>query len=165
MRSRLFKIFLWLAVLVVAFALGLIWLAGREWTLQKVLAELSTRSNGEIKLIGTRGGLYEGLSFDRLEIRRPEQLVVLEQGVILWEPAMFLSRTLHVKHASIARITVEVFKKSAEPAQEPASLELPFDLVMPLAKVGAIEISETGKTTRITSLELGAQYAGKHWKI
>ena len=165
MRSRLFKIFLWLAVLVVAFALGLIWLAGREWTLQKVLAELSTRSNGEIKLIGTRGGLYEGLSFDRLEIRRPEQLVVLEQGVILWEPAMFLSRTLHIKHASIARITVEILKKSAEPAQEPASLELPFDLAMPLAKVGAIEISEAGKTTRFTSLELGAQYAGKHWKI
>ena len=165
MRSRVFKILLWLAVVIVSFALGVLWLAGREWTLQTVLGELSSRSNGEIKLIGTRGGLYEGLRFDRLEIRRPEQLVVLEQGVILWEPAMFLSRTLHVKHASIARITVEFLKKSAEPAQEPASLELPFDLAMPLAKVGAIEISEAGKTTRFTSLELGAQYAGKHWQI
>ncbi len=165
MRSRVFKILLWLAVLMVSFALGLLWLAGREWTLQTVLAELSSRSNGEIKLIGARGGLYEGLSFDRLEIRRPEQVVVLEQGVLLWEPTMFLSKTLHVKHASIARITVEILKKSSEPAQEPASLELPFDLAMPLAKVGAIEIIEAGKITRLSSLELGAQYAGKRWQI
>ncbi|MEO8383811.1 MAG: translocation/assembly module TamB domain-containing protein [Betaproteobacteria bacterium] len=165
MRTRLFKVILWLAVLAVAVALGLVWLAGREWTLQTVLAELSSRSNGEIKVIGARGGLYDGLSFDRLEIRRPAQVVVLEQGVILWEPAMFLSRTLHVKHATIARISVEILKKSAEPAQEPASLELPFDLVMPMAKVGTIEIRDAGNTTRLSSLELGAQYAGKHWQI
>ena len=165
MRSRLSKIFLWLAVLMVAIALGLVWLAGREWALQTVLGELASRSNGEIKVIGAHGGLYEGLSFDRLEIRRPEMVVVLEQGVILWEPAMFLSRILHVKQASIARISVVILKKSAEAAQEPASLELPFDLAMPMAKVGAIEIREAGTTTRFTSLELGAQYAGKHWQI
>ena len=120
MRTRTLKIAMWLAVTTVALLLSLMWLAGREWTLQTVLAEIATRTKGEIKVVGARGGLYDGLTFDRLEIRRPNQLIVLEQGVILWEPAMFLSKTLHVKQASIARITVEITKKSSEPAQEPA---------------------------------------------
>lgn len=165
MRARLFKIVLWLAVIGVAVLLGLMWLAGREWTLQYVLGELTSRAEGEVKVLGARGGLYEGLTFDRLEIRRPDQLIVLEQGVILWEPAMFLSKTLHVKHANIARITVEITKKPNEPAHEPASLELPIDLAMPLAKVGVIEVREGGTTTRFSSLEFGVQYASKHWQL
>ena len=165
MRARLLKIAMWLGVSVVALLLASMWLAGREWTLQTVLAEIATRTKGEIKVVGARGGLYDGLTFDRLEIRRPNQSIVLEQGVILWEPAMFLSKTLHVKQASIARITVEITKKSSEPTQEPASLELPFDLVMPLAKVGSVEIKDAGKTTTFTSLELGAQYLARHWQL
>ena len=165
MRARLFKILLWLVVLSVALVLGLMWFAGREWTLQYALGELTSRTEGRVNLIGARGGLYEGLTFDRLEIRRPDQLIVLEQGVILWEPAMFLSKTLHVKQANIARITVEIIKKSTTPAQEPASLELPINLVMPLAKVGVIEIRDADKTTRLTSLELGVQYGAKRWQI
>ena len=120
MRARLFKIAMWLAVTTVALLLSLMWLAGREWTLQTVLAEIATRTEGEIKVVGARGGLYDGLTFDRLEIRRPNQFIVLEQGVILWEPAMFLSKTLHVKQASIARITVEIRKNPASPRRNPS---------------------------------------------
>ena len=165
MRARLFKILLWLAVLSVAMVLGLMWFAGREWTLQYALGELTSRTEGQVNVIGARGGLYEGLTFDRLEIRRPDQLIVLEQGVVLWEPAMLLSKTLRVRQANIARITVEIIKKSASPAQEPASLELPINLVMPLANVGAIEIRNAEKITRFTSLELGVQYVSKRWQL
>ena len=168
MKSRaqiLLRLALWLVVAVVTLVLFAAWLAGREWTMQYVIDDVMRRAQGDIKIVGARGGLYDGLTFDRLEIHRPSQLIVLEHGVVLWEPVMFLSKTLRVRQAHIERITIDVLKKSAEPAQEPASLELPVDLDVPLASIGVLEIHDAGATTRLASIELGAKYHSAHWQI
>ncbi len=169
-RARLFKLLLWSAVLVVTALLALLWLAGREWTLQTALAEFTSRTNrsngqnGEITITGARGGLYNGFIFDRIEIRSPDKVIVLEQGVILWEPAMWLSKTLLVKRAHITRVHVDILRPTP-PLTEPASLEVPFTLLAPQATIGAVEIREAGNTTRFTAIELGAAYRGKQWQL
>ncbi|MEP7157185.1 MAG: hypothetical protein ABI905_15500, partial [Betaproteobacteria bacterium] len=172
MRARarlLLKVLMWLIFAAIALVIFAAWLAGREWTLQYVIDDVMRRAEGSIKVVGARGGLYEGLMFDRLEIHRPNQDIVLEKGVILWEPVMFLSKTLRVRQAEIARITVEIKKKSTDPAVEPASLEIPVDLDVPLAKVGVLEIRDAtaGKpvNTKFSALQLGAKYSAKHWQV
>ncbi len=167
MRARLRKIFFWLIIAGISLLLLLAWLAGRERTLQYVVDDIMRRAQGDIKIVGARGGLYEGLIFDRLEVKRPHQIIVMEQGIILWEPTGFLSKTFQVRQAQVARVSVTITSKSNEPAQEPVSLELPINLNVPLATIGVLEIRDAGtaEAMKFSAIELGLQYGAKQWKI
>ena len=99
-RGRIWKVLLAIAggailwLLMLAFA----WLLGRERTLQYAIDRFVAQTNVEITVLGTRGGLYEGIAFERLQMRGKNQLITLEQGVIRWEPGALLTRVA-VYHA------------------------------------------------------------------
>lgn len=170
MRARLLR---WLAMALLVFllaAVALAWLLGRETTLQYVVGELVARSNGEITLLGAKGGLYDGIAFDRLVIRKPTQVITLEEGVLAWRPAMLLSRKAYVTEARVKKILVEILSVSSEPALEPATLEMPIAFEMPVGRVDEIEIRRPGAAPmRFTALSLAASHDGlpgaRQWRV
>ncbi|MBL8524803.1 MAG: translocation/assembly module TamB domain-containing protein [Betaproteobacteria bacterium] len=161
----IWKALLILAVVLLALLLVAAWLAGRESTLQYAVEQLVGKTNGEITVLGTRGGLYEGVAFDRVQVRGKNQLITLEQGVVRWDPGAWLTGTLLVTHAEIKKITIEVTGSSNEPMVEPASLELPVDVVASQVKVGVIDIRQGERITRLTEVDGALRYGRRQWDL
>jgi translocation and assembly module TamB len=169
MRAKLLKGTLYtLAALFLLIAL-LVWIIGREFTLRYAFEQLAARSNGVLSVQGLRGGLYEGMSFDKFIIKLPTQTITLEDGSILWEAMAFTGKTLLSRHARVGKLTVETTKVSTERAKEPADLLLPIELIIPSLEVGNIElIDSTGKQTAVTRfapLKLTLQHRARQWQV
>lgn len=158
------KVLLAIVAVLVVLLLVFAWLLGRERTLQYVIDRLIANANGEVTVLGTRGGLYEGLAFDRLTLRGKNQLFMLEQGVVRWQPGALLTGSLLITQANVKKISVEITGSSDEPMAEPKSLALPVSLVAPEVKVDAIEIRQGGQLTRLNSLVLALRY-NRGWAL
>lgn len=160
----IWKVLLAMAVVLVVLLLTFAWLLGRERTLQYAIDRFLAQTNGEITMLGTRGGLYEGITFERLQIRGKNQLITLEQGVVRWQPGALLTGSLLVTQANVKKISVEITGSSDEPMAEPKSLALPVNLVAPEVKIDAIEIRQGEQLTRVNSLALALRYSGR-WEL
>jgi translocation and assembly module TamB len=163
-RGRIWKVLLAMAAAFIVLLLVFAWLLGRERTLQYAIDRFLAQTNGEITMLGTRGGLYEGIAFERLQMRGKNQLVTLEQGVIRWEPGALLTRSLLITQANVKKISIEITGSSDEPMAEPKSLALPISLIAPEVKVDAIEIRQGEQITRLNSLALALRYSSR-WEL
>ena len=165
MRARLIKWLLIACGAMLALLLLVLWLLGRESAMQYAVNAAVERAGGTLTVLGTRGGLYQGIAFDRLQFRAPNQLITLEQGVIRWEPSMWFTRTLLITQAEVATVTIEITGSSTDPLALPASLDAPFSIIAPQVRVKVVNIKQGGQVTRLTDLDLAARYDRNRWDL
>ena len=161
-RTALWTVAGLVAVLVLVVGVGA-WLLGRESTLQRIVVEAEKALDGQLRIEGVRGSLYDHVEFDRLVYRTKTQVITAEKGSLIYALAP-LERRFTVAHATIGRLVVETVAKSDEPSREPDTLELPAaarldTLRLDDVRIGAIDVVQDGRTTTLTDATLRAHYA------
>lgn len=159
-------------LLIVVIAIGA-WLLGRETTLQRIVVEAEKALNGQLRVEGVAGSIYDRVAFDRLVFRSKTQVITLEKGSLRYALEPF-ERRFTIADARAAKLTIETIAKSDEPSSEPATLELPASLRLDTLRLDAvhldaIDLVADGKTTALTAADLKGRYAfengAKHWVV
>ena len=175
--SRVVRLALWslaglLGLLVVVVAIGW-WLLGRETTLQRIVVEAEKALNGQLKVEGVTGSIYDRVAFERLVFRSKTQVFTLEKGSLRYALAPF-ERRFTIGEARAAKLTIETIGKSDEPTVEPDTLELPASLRLDTLRLDAvhldaIDLVADGRTTTLTGADLRGRYAfesgEKRWVV
>ena len=148
-------------LLVLVVAVGA-WLLGRETTLQRIVVEAEKALNGQLRVEGVTGSIYDRVAFERLVFRTKTQVFTFEKGSLRYrlEP---IARRFTIGDAHAARLTVETIGKSDVPSTEPDTLELPASLRVDTLRLDAvhldtIDLVADGKTTSLTAADLKARY-------
>ena len=162
-----------LLVLLVLVVGGGFWLLGREASLQRIVAEVEKRLDGQLTVDGVRGSLYDHIAFERLVFRSKTQVITAERGSLSYALAPF-ERRFTIGTARVAKLTIEIVGQSDEPTVEPDTLEVPAaarldTLRLDDARIDTIAIVQDGKTTTLTGADLRARYATeggvKRWVV
>ncbi len=159
-------------LLVVVVAIGA-WLLGRETTLQRIVVEAEKALNGQLRVEGVTGSLYNRVGFERLVFRSKTQVITLEKGSLRYALEAF-ERRFTIADARAARLTIETIARSDEPSTEPDTLELPPALRLDTLRLDAvhldaIDLVQGGATTTLTAADLKGRYAteggAKRWIV
>ena len=161
-----------LGLLILLVAIGA-WLLGRETTLQRIVVEAEKQLNGQLKIEGVAGSIYDRIAFDRLVFHTKTQVITLEKGSLRYALEPF-ARRFTISDARATKLTIEIIGKSAEPSKEPDTLELPASMRIETLRIDAlhldaIDIVDKGQVTVLTDADLRARYGfengGKRWII
>lgn len=161
-----------LVLLVVVIGAGA-WLLGREATLQRIVAEVEKRLDGQLAVTGLRGSIYDRVEFERLVFRTKTQVITVDNGTLRYglEP---IARRFTIREGHAERLTVETIAKDDEPAREPETLEIPASVRIDTlnvddVRIDAIVLKDGEQTTTLTDASLKGRYAteglGRRWTI
>ncbi len=160
-RAALWSIAGLLGLLILLVAVGA-WLLGREATLQRIAVEAEKSLNGQLKIEGVTGSIYDRVAFDRLVFRTKTQVITLEKGSLRYALEPF-ARRFTIADARANKLTIETIARSDEPAVEPDTLELPAAMRIDTLRIDtlhidAIDIVENGQVTSLTDADLRGRY-------
>ncbi len=166
--KRLLWTFVALVLLLLALLGGLGWLAATPDGMRWLTGELSSLSQGRLKIEGVEGHLLSpSLAVRTLEFNSATQRIRVEQARLDWQPRALWQRRLVIQQLSAQRVVVEMLKPSVEPSTLPASLRLPFGLVLEPARVelARLDILKAGQTLRFADVRLGVAGNGARWQL
>ncbi|HQT31171.1 MAG TPA: translocation/assembly module TamB domain-containing protein [Thiobacillus sp.] len=166
------KRLLWTCVALVLLLLtllgGLGWLATTPDGIRWLTHELSSVSQGTLKIEGVEGHLLSpSLAVRALEFNSATQRIRVEQARLDWQPRALWQRRLVIQQLSAQRVEVEMLKPSVEPSTLPVSLHLPFGLVLEPARIelARLDILKAGQTLRFADVLLGVAGTGARWQL
>ena len=160
MRWRRFTL-RWAGRLVLALSLllaliaGLLWLAGREPTLN-IGAQIATRlAGGQLSFEGLSGSLYGPLKIARVRFATPERRIEARAVVLDWSPrALWRDSRLYIKQLTVASLDITLLKPGPEPPKLPATLRLPYALEIPDARIERVTVHQGGNSWPLSQLRL-----------
>ena len=165
MSKRLLHTIEWIGFLLLALGVAVVWLAGREETLQWAARKLVESSGGAIELEDVRGSLYGAVSIGRFRYEDADVRVVAETVGIDWESWALLVRPHAVRVTAVSVGKLDITSKSTnnEPPKLPESLRLPLPVRLDEVSIG--ELAFTSGDTHIDARRLRFAYeadAGSH---
>lgn len=160
------KVLAALAVLILALVLLAAILLPREASLRWVLQQAQQRSNGALMFSGVTGSLLAPVHIDRVIYRTPERLFTLENLDLRWSPAQLLRGRIGIQNLQVARLTLQTLQESNQPLVLPASLALPIEVEVKVARLGQLVIvSVAGTRTQIDDLRFMLQGDQQQWRL
>ncbi|MDO9221544.1 MAG: hypothetical protein Q7T90_11000, partial [Thiobacillus sp.] len=157
-----------IGLLLLALAGGLAWLAATPDGFRWLAGELSSLSQGKLKIEGVEGHLLSPqLAVRQLEFSSDTTRIRVEHARLDWQPRALWQRRLAIKQLSAQRVEVEILKPSPEPATLPTSLRLPFGLVLEPARVdlARLDIRKSGLVLHFSDIQLGVTGAQNVWQL
>ncbi|MYN10237.1 translocation/assembly module TamB domain-containing protein [Pseudoduganella aquatica] len=159
-----------LAALLVLLA-GLVWLLGRESTLQQIVQRVASASGGQIVATGVSGSLYGRMHIDRIVHRTPESVLTANDITIDWSPLQYFSEGIAISELHIASAVSQTLKPG-EPAKLPDTLAPPFRLSVADARLDKLTLLPTAAATDnastgtvISAIRLKLDGDGKAWRV
>jgi translocation and assembly module TamB len=169
-RRWLRRTLIGLAALFVLLA-GLVWLLGRESTLQQIVQRVASASGGQITATGVTGSLYGRMHIDRIVHRTPESVLTANDITIDWSPLQYFSEGIAISELHIASAVSQTLKKG-EPARLPETLAPPFRLSVADARLDKLTLlsaadagTGTGTGTIISAIRLKLEGDSKAWRV
>lgn len=169
-RSRLnwrrYSIPLLSSLSIAVIFVGLIWLLGSEPAAQ-ALAQLITRiSSGQITISGVSGSLFNAFSIQRLTWVSAGKNITFGQIKFAWSPRqLWQHRQLQITQLSIQTLGIQLKKSDNQPLQPPASLRLPFDLVLPAASIQKLHLQRGNQQILIQPLTFSLHYINHRYQL
>jgi translocation and assembly module TamB len=157
-----------LAALFVLLA-GLVWLLGRESTLQTIVQRVARASGGQIVASGVTGSLYGRMHIDRIVHRTPESVLTANDITIDWSPLQYFSEGIAISELHIASAVSQTLKPG-EPAKLPETLAPPFRLSVAdarLDKLTLLAATDTAASTGtvISAIRLKLDGDSQAWRV
>ncbi len=148
------------AVVLAALAgAALLWLAGREASLQWLAAQAVARSAGKLELSGARGSIYGPLRFARIAYDDGGQRIEADKVSLDWLPLALLSGRVAVSGLEISTLRVTLPVQSGAPARLPADLGLPLELSLARLWVDQFVLRTGARSETLRGIELSARLA------
>ena len=147
---------------------GLAWLAATPEGFRWLTSELSALSQGTLKIEGVEGHLLSPrLAVRRLELTRDTNRIQIDHARLDWQPRALLDLRLDIRQLTVHRIVVETLKPSTEPVTLPASLRLPFGVVLGPARIdlARLDIKQPDQTLSFLDIRLGIDGTGNDWRL
>jgi len=147
---------------------GLFWLTATPDGFRWLTSELSTLSQGALKIEGVEGHLLTPqLAVKHLEISTETTRIRVDHARLDWQPRALLNRRLDIQLLTAQRVEVETLKPSVEPVTFPASLRLPLGLAFEPARIdlAQLDIKQDGTTLHFSDIRLGVTGAGDTWRL
>lgn len=166
--KRLLWVFVGVVMLLLALLGGLAWLATTPDGFRWLTRELTTLSQGKLKIEGVEGHLLSPqLGVRQLEFSTATKRIRVEHARLDWQPRALWQRRLAINQLTIKRVEVETLKPSLEPATLPTSLSLPFGLVLDPARIdlAQLDIRRSGLALRFSDIRLGVAGAQHVWRL
>ncbi|HET6756231.1 MAG TPA: hypothetical protein VFH21_01280, partial [Burkholderiales bacterium] len=158
---RAFTIFaVFLSVILVAVSL-LLWLAGRESTLQWLAQTAAGASGGKLSVLGVSGSLYGPLAISEIRFEDDNRRVSVRGLRFDWVPEKLLDRRVQVTELSAEEIESLTKKKSEEPPPVPESLALPFTYEVDKAQVKSLVIADAKGRRELNDIAVHLDYDGE----
>jgi translocation and assembly module TamB len=157
-----------LAALFVLLA-GLVWLLGREATLQTIVQRVARASGGQIVATGVTGSLYGRMHIDRIVHRTPESVLTANDITIDWSPLQYFSEGIAISELHIASAVSQTLKPG-EPAKLPETLAPPFRLSVADARLDKLTLlgaTDTAASTGtvISAIRLKLDGDSQSWRV
>lgn len=148
------RMVLTLSLLLVLIA-GLVWLAGREPTLN-IGAKIATRlAGGQLSFEGLSGSLYGPLKIARVRFATPERRIEARALVLDWSPrALWQDGRLYIKQLTIASLDITLIKPSPEPLRLPVTLRLSYALDIPDARIERLTVHQGANSWPLSQVRL-----------
>ena len=165
----------WLRRALVAFAAllvllaGLLWLLGREATLQQIVQRVASASGGQIVATGVTGSLYGRMHIDRIVHRTPESVLTANDITIDWSPLQYFSEGIAISELHVASAVSQTLKPG-EPAKLPETLAPPFRLSVADARLDKLTLlaatdTAAGAGTVISAIRLKLDGDSQAWRV
>jgi len=146
------------AVLLAALAgAALLWLAGREASLQWLAAQAVARNAGKLELEGAHGSLYGPLRFSRIAFEDGGQRIEADKVALDWSPLALLSGRVAVTRLEIGTLRVTLREQGGAAAQLPADLGLPLGLSLARVRINQLVLRAGGRSETLRAIELSAR--------
>lgn len=152
-----------LGLLVLLAAAGLWWWAGQEGSLEWVLKRVARGQPLETE--GVTGSVRSGWRIQRLAWERDGLRLEVQDVALEWQPLALLERTLRLDEVRVgtARV-IDQRRQEPEPFRLPASLALPWRVVVDEVAVGRIEY-QGGTQVQASSLVGGYAFDGLRHRV
>ena len=147
----------WAVVLALLAGAAVLWLAGREASLQWLAAQAVARSAGKLELSGARGSLYGPLRFARVAFEDGGQRIEASEVALDWSPLALLSGRIDVTRLGIGTLSVALEGRGGGAARPPANLGLPLELSLARARIDRLVLRAGGRSETLRAIELGAR--------
>ncbi|WP_305241237.1 translocation/assembly module TamB domain-containing protein [Sulfuriferula sp.] len=133
-------------LLLLAGAAIVLWGLGQAPGL-RTLVQLAERfSHGELRLEGVSGSFYGSLQIKTLRYETAEKQFVARDVVFDWAPRELLhTQRLHITQLQMQSLDVTLIKPSTTPLTLPKTLRLPFELMLPDARIERLTVHDQGK--------------------
>ncbi|MBU2642016.1 MAG: translocation/assembly module TamB domain-containing protein [Gammaproteobacteria bacterium] len=157
-----------LFMLLLALFGGLAWLAVTPDGFRWLTGELSSLSQGKLKIEGVDGHLLSPqLAVRQLEFSSNTTRIRIEHARLDWQPRALWNGRLVIRQLSAQRVEVETLKPSVEPSTLPSSLRLPFGLVLEPARIdlARLDIRKAGQNLHFAEIRLGVAGTGSRWQV
>jgi translocation and assembly module TamB len=156
-----------LAVLALLLA-GLLWLLGRESTLQQIVRRIASASGGQIIASGVSGSLYGRMHIDRIVRRTPENVLNAKDITIDWSPLQYFSDGVAISELHVASVVSQTLKPG-EPAKLPATLAPPFRLSVADARLDQLLLLDAagaaGGGTALSAIRFKLEGDRAAWRV
>jgi len=159
-----------LIALAVLFALlaGLVWLLGRESTLQQIFQRVASASGGQIVATGVSGSLYGRMHIDRIVHRTPESVLTANDITIDWSPLQYFSEGIAISELHVASAVSQTLKPG-EPVKLPDTLAPPFRLSVADARLDKLTLLAATDTAAagivISAVRLKLDGDSQAWRV
>jgi translocation and assembly module TamB len=141
----------WAVVLAVLAGAVVLWLAGREASLQWLAAQAVARSAGKLELAGAHGSLYGPLRFSRIAFEDGGQRIEASEVALDWSPRALLSGRVAVTRLEIGTLRVALEGQGRAPAPPPEDLALPLELSLERARIERLVLRAGGRSAPSSS--------------
>ncbi|MGH8729379.1 MAG: translocation/assembly module TamB domain-containing protein [Burkholderiales bacterium] len=159
---RALKIFAALVVVLAVAVALVLWLAGRESTLQW-LAQIATEaSGGRLSVQGVSGSLYGPLAISEIRFEDDNRRVDVRGLRFDWAPEKLLDGRVQATELSAAEIESFTKKKTEEPPPSvPESLALPFTYEIDKAQIKSLVIADAKGRRELNDIAVHLDYDGE----
>src|SRR5439155_6688359 len=158
--SRIVRFGTWLPLLLLLLLLlllplgALVWIGGREATLQYLVQKIAAASGGTVSVSGVRGSLYGNMHLAHVSYRSTGENIAADQVEIAWSPWQLLSGGVAIERLHADALTVESLKVSATPPALPQTLALPLPVTVRSASIDKIALVTPAGRDVLTQLRL-----------
>lgn len=130
--------------------LAVVWLVASTSGLQLATSLAGRLSGGRLEIQQAAGCLLCPLKIDRLTWTDGANRIVAEQVEVELRAGALIGRRAHFTRVSMARLTLDL-APSAQPAQQPVDLILPFDVRVDRAEIGELRQGEAVLATALAA--------------
>ncbi len=144
---------------------GVVWLLGRETTLQQIAERVARASNGSIALTGVTGSLYDHMHIGRLVYKSKSSTITAENIDIDWSPLQFFSAGIEISKLDVANVLMQSTGPS-EPLTMPATLAPPFRISVADARLAKlVMVNEQGVRNEVTAVHAQLYGDKTSWQL
>lgn len=153
-----------LAALMLAAALGVVWMLATESGTRTLLSLLGRQL--PVEASGVRGTLVDELQFERLQLAAGDNRIVLEGARLRWQPWRLRDGQLDIERMSVRSLTIFTRAGDDKPPQVPATLDLPFKLSLASLQVGRLDVKRDQQLLLAAEdVQLSLHYDGSRHRL